>query len=161
MKLSRILVFLVTAAALAHGDAAAKLQVVSTLEDFASLAQTIGGDQVETFALARGYQDPHYVDAKPSFILKLSKADLLIVAGLELEIGYLPPLTDQSRNARIHPGGPGYLDASVGAQGASGPSASVVLGPKSALAHPCGQPVRRHTTCLRATAAPPSWALST
>ena len=60
----------------------------------------IGGDRVETFALAKGYQDPHFVDAKPSFVLQLSRADLLIVAGLELEIGYLPPLLDQSRNAQ-------------------------------------------------------------
>ncbi len=73
-------------------------------QDFASIAESVGGDRVETFALAKGYQDPHFVDAKPSFILKLSRADLLIVAGLELEIGYLPPLIDQSRNDTIHPG---------------------------------------------------------
>jgi len=54
------------------------------------------------------------VEPKPSFILKLSRADLLIVAGLELEVGYLPPLLDQSRNGKIRPGSPGYLDASVG-----------------------------------------------
>ncbi len=94
--------------------AQAKLRVVTSLQDLASLAEAVGGDRVEAFALARGYQDPHFVDAKPSFVLKLSRADLLVVAGLELEIGYLPPLIDQSRNERIHPGGPGYLDASVG-----------------------------------------------
>lgn len=94
--------------------AQAKLRVVTSLEDLASIADTIGGDRVETVALAKGYQDPHFVDAKPSFILKLSRADLLIVAGLELEIGYLPPLIDQSRNEKIHPGSPGYLDASIG-----------------------------------------------
>jgi zinc/manganese transport system substrate-binding protein len=94
--------------------AAAKLRVVSSLQDFASIAESIGGNRIETFALAKGYQDPHFVDAKPSFILKLSKADVLIVAGLELEIGYLPPLIDQSRNDKIHPGSPGYLDASIG-----------------------------------------------
>src|SRR3982750_2077076 len=91
---------------------AAKLRVVSSLQDFASIAQSVGGDRVETFALAKGYQDPHFVDAKPSFVLQLSRAALLIVAGLELEIGYLPPLIDQSRNDKIHPGNPGYLDAS-------------------------------------------------
>jgi len=63
---------------------AAKLRVVSSLQDFSSITQAIGGDRVETFALAKGYQDPHFVDAKPSFILQLSRADLLIVAGLEL-----------------------------------------------------------------------------
>jgi len=95
-------------------DAGAALRVVTSLQDLAAIADAIGGDRVETFALAKGYQDPHFVDAKPSFILKLSRADLLIVAGLELEIGYLPPLIDQSRNAKIHPGNPGYLDASIG-----------------------------------------------
>jgi zinc/manganese transport system substrate-binding protein len=94
----------------------AKLKVVTTLQDLASLADAMGGDRVETFALVKGYQDPHFVDAKPSFILKLSRADLLIAAGLELEIGYLPPLLDQSRNAKIHPGSPGYLDASTGCE---------------------------------------------
>jgi zinc/manganese transport system substrate-binding protein len=94
--------------------AQAKLRVVTSLQDLASIADAIGCDRVETFALAKGYQDPHFVDAKPSFILKLSRADLLIVAGLELEIGYLPPLIDQSRNEKIHPGNAGYLDASTG-----------------------------------------------
>ncbi len=94
--------------------AQAKLRVVTSLQDFASIADAIGGDRVETVALAKGYQDPHFVDAKPSFIVKLSRTDLLIAAGLELEIGYLPPLIDQSRNDKIHPGNPGYLDASIG-----------------------------------------------
>src|SRR6185295_14363048 len=81
------------------------VKVVTSLQDFASIADSIGGNRVETFAIAKGYQDPHFVDPKPSFVLKLNRADLLIAAGLELEIGYLPPLIDQSRNARIHPGG--------------------------------------------------------
>jgi zinc/manganese transport system substrate-binding protein len=94
--------------------ATAAVRVVSTLQDFASIADAVGGKRVETFSLSRGYQDPHFVEPKPSFILKLSRADLLIVAGLDLEVGYLPPLLDQSRNAKIRPGGPGYLDASNG-----------------------------------------------
>ena len=94
----------------------ARMKVVTTLQDLASLADAVGGDRVETFSLVKGYQDPHFVDAKPSFILKLSRADLLIAAGLELEIGYLPPLLDQSRNAQVHPGSPGYLDASTGCE---------------------------------------------
>jgi zinc/manganese transport system substrate-binding protein len=94
--------------------ATAAVRVVSTLQDFASIADAVGGKRVETFSLSRGYQDPHFVEPKPSFILKLSRADLLIVAGLDLEVGYLPPLLDQSRNAKIRPGGPGYLDASTG-----------------------------------------------
>lgn len=94
--------------------ATATVRVVSTIQDFASIADSVGGKRVETFSLSRGYQDPHFVEPKPSFILKLSRADLLIVAGLDLEVGYLPPLLDQSRNAKIRPGGPGYLDASIG-----------------------------------------------
>ena len=97
-------------------SAFAALKVVTTLQDLASLADAVGGNRIETFALVKGYQDPHFVDAKPSFILKLSHADLLIAAGLELEIGYLPPLIDQSRNEKIHPGSPGYLDASAGCE---------------------------------------------
>ncbi|MGA7991755.1 MAG: metal ABC transporter substrate-binding protein [Thermoanaerobaculia bacterium] len=93
---------------------AKKLRVVTTLSDFASLASTIGGDRVEAEAIAKGYQDPHFVEPKPSFILKLHDADMLVVAGLELEIGYLPPLLDQARNEKIRPTGAGYLDASVG-----------------------------------------------
>jgi zinc/manganese transport system substrate-binding protein len=94
--------------------AAAKLRIVTSLQDFASIAESVGGDRVDTYALAKGYQDPHFVDAKPSFVLQLSRANLLIAAGLELEIGYLPPLIDQSRNEAIHPGNAGYLDASIG-----------------------------------------------
>src|SRR5499433_3834051 len=117
---------------------AAKLRVVSSLQDFSSIAQSIGGDRVETFALAKGYQDPHFVDAKPSFILKLSKADLLIVAGLELEIGYLPPLIDQARNAKIHPGGAGYLDVSTGCDILQRPTAQVTRAMGDV--HPYGNP---------------------
>jgi zinc/manganese transport system substrate-binding protein len=108
---------LVLALLLAPGIARAqsKLNVITTTEDLASIAREVGGDRVTVEAIARGYQDPHFVEAKPSFILKLQKADLLIVVGRELEIGWLPPLVQQSRNGRIQPGGEGYLDASVGA----------------------------------------------
>lgn len=108
------LVLLLTAVLAGASPASGKVRVVTSLQDFASIADSIGGDRVETFALAKGYQDPHFVDAKPSFVLKLNRADLLIVAGLELEIGYLPPLIDQSRNDKIRLGSSGYLDASVG-----------------------------------------------
>jgi len=118
--------------------ASAKVSVVSSLQDFASIAQSIGGDRVDTFALAKGYQDPHFVDAKPSFIVRLSKADLLIVAGLELEIGYLPPLLDQSRNDKIHPGNRGYLDASVGCDILQRPTGQVTRAMGDV--HPYGNP---------------------
>jgi zinc/manganese transport system substrate-binding protein len=93
-----------------------KLTVVTTTEDLAAIAREVGGDQITVEAIARGYQDPHFVEAKPSFILKLQKADLLIVVGKELEIGWLPPLITQSRNAKIQVGGAGYLDASTQAR---------------------------------------------
>jgi ABC-type Zn uptake system ZnuABC Zn-binding protein ZnuA len=89
-----------------------KLNVVATTEDLGSLAREVGGDKVSVTALAKGYQDPHFVDPKPSFILAVSRADLLIVVGRELEIGWLPPLLSSSRNAKIQPGAKGYLDAS-------------------------------------------------
>ena len=116
MKRILPVVFALAALASFSSAAEAKLRVVSSLQDFASIAQSIGGDRVEATSLAKGYQDPHFVDAKPSFVLQLSRADLLIAAGLELEIGYLPPLIDQSRNSRIRPGGEGYLDASLNAE---------------------------------------------
>ena len=91
---------------------AKKLKVITTLTDLASLTQEVGGDKVDVEALARGYQDPHFVEPKPSFLLKLRNADLLVLVGLELEIGWLPPLITQSGNGKIQPGGQGYLDAS-------------------------------------------------
>jgi ABC-type Zn uptake system ZnuABC Zn-binding protein ZnuA len=104
-------------AALVAGPASAqgKLTVVTSTEDLASIGREVGGDHISIEALARGYQDPHFVEAKPSFILKLQKADLLVAVGRELEIGWLPPLIQQSRNSKIQPGSQGFLDASLGA----------------------------------------------
>src|ERR1700730_13519292 len=114
--LKRVL-FLLFGAALVAGPASAqgKLTVVTSTEDLASIGREVGGDHISIEALARGYQDPHFVEAKPSFILKLQKADLLVAVGRELEIGWLPPLIQQSRNSKIQPGSQGYLDASLGA----------------------------------------------
>jgi zinc/manganese transport system substrate-binding protein len=95
--------------------AQSKLNVVTTTEDLASIGREVGGDRITIESIARGYQDPHFVEAKPSFILKLQRADLLVAVGRELEIGWLPPLMQQSRNGKIQPGAPGYLDASLGA----------------------------------------------
>jgi zinc/manganese transport system substrate-binding protein len=108
---------LLTAAALliATGgvcEAAGKLNVITSTGDLASIAAEIGGDRVTAEAIAKGYQDPHFVEPKPSFLLKLQKADLLAVVGLQLEIGWLPPLVTQSRNSKIQEGNPGYLDMS-------------------------------------------------
>jgi len=138
--MKRILTAVLVLPALASfsAPAEAKLRVVSTLQDFASIAQSVGGDRVDTFALAKGYQDPHFVDAKPSFVLQLSRAGLLIVAGLELEIGYLQPLIDQSRNDKIHPGNQGYLDASLGCNILQRPTAQVTRAMGDV--HPFGNP---------------------
>ena len=103
-------------AAVVPARAQGTLNVVTTTEDLAAIAREVGGDRIAVESIARGYQDPHFVEAKPSFILKLQKADALIAVGRELEIGWVPPLVTQSRNAKIQPGGPGYLDASLTAK---------------------------------------------
>ena len=110
--------FVVLALAISAAGASAqgKLNVITTTEDLASIAREVGGDRITVESIARGYQDPHFVEAKPSFILKLQKADLLIAVGRELEIGWLPPLVQQSRNRKIQPGAEGYLDASTRAR---------------------------------------------
>src|SRR5205809_3188905 len=115
-----------------------KLNVVATTEDLASIGREIGGDRMSIESIARGYQDPHFVEAKPSFILKLQRADLLIVVGRELEIGWLPPLTQQSRNAKIQPGGEGYLDASLQAEILEIPTGQITRAMGDV--HPLGNP---------------------
>jgi zinc/manganese transport system substrate-binding protein len=94
------------------GRAEAKVHVVASIETFADLARKVGGDRVEVKALSRGYMDPHFVEPKPSLVIDLNRADLLVYVGLELEIGWLPPLVLGSRNERIQLGAPGNLDAS-------------------------------------------------
>jgi zinc/manganese transport system substrate-binding protein len=100
----------------APAGAQGKLNVMTTTEDLASITREVGGDRIAVESIARGYQDPHYVEAKPSFILKLQRADMIVVVGRELEIGWLPPLIQQSRNAKIQPGADGYVDASLQAR---------------------------------------------
>jgi len=93
---------------------AANLRVVATTPDLAALARVIGGDAVEVQALAKPTEDPHYVDAKPSHIVTLNRADVLIEGGAELELGWLPPLLENARNDRIAAGAPGRVVASQG-----------------------------------------------
>jgi zinc/manganese transport system substrate-binding protein len=111
-KFAIILPALLAGIVLSAAPARAALKVVATTQDLESLAKEVGGDKVETESLAKGYQDPHQVEPKPSFVLKLNKADLLIVVGRELEIGWLPPLINQARNPKIQPSADRYLDAS-------------------------------------------------
>src|SRR5438874_5391974 len=92
----------------------AKLNIVATLPDFGSLAREIGGDKIDIVVLAKATEDPHFVDARPSFVVSLRNADVLIDGGAELEIGWLPPLLQNARNPKIEVGKPGRVQASQG-----------------------------------------------
>ncbi|MFL6300801.1 MAG: metal ABC transporter substrate-binding protein [Terriglobales bacterium] len=118
--------------------AAKKLNVITATTDLASLAQEVGGDKIDVEAIAKGYQDPHFVEAKPSFLLKLRHADLLVVVGLDLEIGWLPPLITQSGNPHIQPASAGYLDASQFAEILEKPQGQVSRAMGDV--HPLGNP---------------------
>ena len=117
---------------------AKKLNVVTATTDLAALAQEVGADKVNVESIAKGYQDPHFVEAKPSFLLKLRQADLLIAVGLQLEIGWLPPLVTQSGNPKIQVGAPGYLDASQFAEILEIPQGSLTRAEGDV--HPLGNP---------------------
>jgi ABC-type Zn uptake system ZnuABC Zn-binding protein ZnuA len=95
-------------------NAQAKLNVVATTSDLAAIAKEIGGDQITLTTLAKPTEDPHFVDAKPSFISKLNRADMVIEGGAELEIGWLPALLDQARNEKIVAGARGHVNCSQG-----------------------------------------------
>jgi zinc/manganese transport system substrate-binding protein len=95
---------------------AGTIHVVTTTQDLKSIAEMIGGNKVDVFGIATGYQNPHFVDPKPSYIIKLSNADVFVTVGLDLETGWSPPLLNSSRNPKIQKGNPGYVDASIGVQ---------------------------------------------
>ncbi len=111
MKKLLFILFAVLAAAI---PAKAKLNVVATLPDFGSLAREIGGDKVAVTVLAKPTEDPHFVDARPSFVVSLRNADVLIDGGAELELGWLPPLLQNARNPKIEIGKPGRVVAAQG-----------------------------------------------
>jgi zinc/manganese transport system substrate-binding protein len=142
MKIKHLIVILTVLALMlsfsAFASAQSKLNVIATTEDLASIANEVGGDHITVESIAKGYQDPHFVEAKPSFILKLQKADILILVGRELEIGWLPVLINQSRNAKIQQGAPGYLDASLQAQILEVPGGQVTRAEGDV--HPLGNP---------------------
>ena len=128
----------ILAASTQTAHARAGISVITSTEDLAALVREIGGDKVSVEALAKGYQDPHFVEAKPSFVLKLHSADLLVVVGRELEVGWLPPLITQSRNPKIQPGGAAYLDASLTARILDVPAGQVTRAMGDV--HPQGNP---------------------
>src|SRR5438552_3727949 len=108
--MNRVSPFLIVCAFLFLAPAAqAKVEVVATTPDFGSIAAEIGGSRASVTTLAKPTEDPHFVDAKPSFIVKLNRADAVVEGGAELEIGWLPALLDQSRNPRLAPGAPGRI----------------------------------------------------
>src|SRR5215212_11809452 len=90
------------------------IKVVTTTTDMKSISETIGGDKVSVQSIATGYQNPHFVDPKPSYIISLSNANLFVTVGLDLETGWSPQLLNSSRNTKIQKGSPGYVDASQG-----------------------------------------------
>lgn len=101
------------AGGIARPDPPGPLKVVATVPDLGSLAKEIGGDVVEVTTLAKGPEDPHFLEARPSFIRAASEADAIVVVGMELEVGWVPPILLNARNAKIQPGTPGYIDAST------------------------------------------------
>ena len=133
-----IAVLIALFAATVPAGAQSKLNVVATTQDLAAIASEVGGDHISIDSIAKGYQDPHFVEAKPSFILKLQKADILILVGRELEIGWLPPLIQQSRNSKIQVGADGYLDASLQARILEGPQGQITRAEGDV--HPLGNP---------------------
>jgi zinc/manganese transport system substrate-binding protein len=100
-------------ALLAPITASAKLRVVTSIETLAALSREVGGDRVSVQSLSHGYEDPHFVQSKPSLVVALNRADAVAYVGLELEVGWLPPLIQQSRNANINQGMPGNIDCST------------------------------------------------
>lgn len=117
---------------------AKKLNVVTATTDMAALTQEVGGDKVAVESIAMGYQDPHFVEAKPSFLLKLRHADLLVLVGLQLEIGWLPKLIEQCGNPKVQVGASGYLDASQFAEILEVPQGTVTRAEGDV--HPLGNP---------------------
>ncbi len=136
--MKRILIFAITLLVAGNVLAADKLNIVTATEDAASITREVGGDRVTVTSIGKGYQDPHFIEPKPSFLLLLLRADLLEVIGLELEIGWLPPLLDQSRNNNIRPGQKGYLDLSQGVEILDRPSGNVNR--SMGDVHPLGNP---------------------
>ncbi|HEX4932938.1 MAG TPA: metal ABC transporter substrate-binding protein [Gemmatimonadaceae bacterium] len=96
----------------APARARAQLKVVTSTTDLYDIARAVGGNRVVASHIGEGYQDPHFIEAKPSFVLQLQKADVWAFVGLDLEIGWMSLLLDGARNPRIRPGGSGYVDVS-------------------------------------------------
>ena len=103
---------LVAALSVAASPAGAQLKVVTSTTDLYDIAKAVGGSRIRATHIGEGYQDPHFIEAKPSFVLQLRNADVWAFVGLDLEIGWMPLLLDGARNSKVRPGGSGYLDVS-------------------------------------------------
>ncbi len=114
MKLTHTVITSLALAIGMAGSANAKIKVVATLPDLAAIARDVGGDNVEVTTLAKPTEDPHFVDARPSFVVQLRNADVLIDGGAELEMGWLPPLLQNARNPKLGNAQPGRVEASEG-----------------------------------------------
>src|SRR6185436_8969087 len=136
MSIRKILIVVGLAAGIC--PAGSKLNVVTSTEDLSAIGREIGGDHITIESIAKGYQDPHFVEPKPSFLLKLQKADLLAVVGLQLEIGWLPPLITQSGNSKIQVGAKGYFDLSNACEILEHPTGTVTRADGDV--HPLGNP---------------------
>src|SRR5438270_9292494 len=110
MKTNFVLLTMALFAATTH----AKLNVVATVPDFGAIAEEIGGEKVKVTTIARGTEDQHFVDARPSYVRVLNQADVLIEGGAELEVGWLPPLVSGARNQKILSDSPGHVILSRG-----------------------------------------------
>jgi ABC-type Zn uptake system ZnuABC Zn-binding protein ZnuA len=133
---SLVLALLVSSGSPARAEDA--LEVVATLPDIGKIAEAVGGDKVHVTTIASGIQDPHFVDPKPSYVVKLRDAKLFLVNGLDLEIGWVPPLLDSARNGSIRVGAPGYVDCSKGIPVLEVPSGQITRAEGDV--HPFGNP---------------------
>ena len=109
MKLKLLIVMLFCIAVQFPGDAAAALRVFACEPEWAALAEEIGGDRVKVSVATNALQDPHYLEARPSLISKVRRADLVVCTGAQLEIGWLPMLLGKANNPQVRPGSPGYF----------------------------------------------------
>ncbi len=107
------LFFLLAASGFTPAALGQPLQVCATVPELGSLAREVGGDYVKVIVFAKGTEDPHFVEAKPSFIKALSSCDVYVQIGMELEVGWAPVLLREAGNGNVLPGGKGYIDASV------------------------------------------------
>lgn len=136
MKFERI--FSIVIAFFLGGQAFAKLNVVTTTPDLASIASYVGGKNVSVKSIVNGARDPHRIEAKPSYMSLISRADLFIAIGLDLEIGYERALLDGSRNSHVRIGAPGHLYVSEGAMILDRPTGAVTRAEGDI--HPYGNP---------------------